>query len=170
MRGIDWETEELLGSVAGNRINDPGPNTDRCNYPHSVECCHFSSSSTSSSLPFSLFCLFPPVWWANQLREQWGSLRLTTSVDINCAFARCFGSGEQLLGDLVADVTEDSCNETLIPWQLLCIGPELSLPLSLSSSCVTLSTMTSFLHLSVSFTMMICCCPSVLLPHSVGVL
>lgn len=33
-----------------------------------------------------------------------------------------------------------------------------------------LSAMTSFLHLSISFTTMICGCPSVLLPHSVGVL
>lgn len=36
----------------------------------------------------------------------------------NCAFARCLGTGEQLLGNLVADFTEDGCNETSIPWQL----------------------------------------------------
>lgn len=47
------------------------------------------------------------------------AFKLTASVDINCEFARCFGTGEQLLGDLVADVTVDSCNETSIPWQLL---------------------------------------------------
>lgn len=114
-----------------------------------------------------LFCLSHPVWLADRLRSQW----LTASVDINCAFARCFGTGERLLGDMVADVTEDSCNETSIPWQ------QLSRPCTLTpSACLffilrlSFLPMTSFLHLSVSFTMMICICPSVPLPHSVGVL
>lgn len=43
----------------------------------------------------------------------------TAPAGINCALARCLGAGEQLLGDLVADVTENSCVETSIPWQLL---------------------------------------------------
>lgn len=74
MSGIDWGTEAPLGSVTGSGINDPGPNTnsgtDRCNYPHSVACCHLSSSSP---LPFSLFLLSHPVWLADQLQEGWGT-------------------------------------------------------------------------------------------------
>lgn len=75
--------------------------------------------SSSSSLLFSLLCLHHPCLTSRSAERAMRSRWLTTSVDINCAFARCFGSGKQLLGDLVADVTEDSCSETSIPWQLL---------------------------------------------------
>lgn len=123
-------------------------------------------SSASSFLCFVSSALYGEliIWEKNEC--QW----LTTSMDINCVFARCFGSREQLLGDLVADVTEESYNETLIPRQLLCVVLHSRSPHLFSSSFIALVTMTSFLHLSISFTTMICGCPSVLLPRSVGVL
>ena len=61
--------------------------------------------------------LFPPFFSVLSL-QHWLADQLTASVAINCTFARCFGTEEQLLGDLLADVTENSCIETLIPWQL----------------------------------------------------
>ena len=77
----------------------------------------------------------------------------TTSVDNNCAFARCFGTGEQLLGDLMADVTEDVCNEPSIPWQLHGPAPSVSVSFILRLSFVP---MTSFYHLSILFTDDLC--------------
>lgn len=60
---------------------------------------------------FFLFLCFALLsWWTNQL---------TMSLDLNCAFVRCLGAGEQLPKAFVADVTENSCIETLIPQQLL---------------------------------------------------
>lgn len=82
-----------------------------------------------SLLLHSLPLLFVPPTLSDE------AFKLTASVDINCEFARCFGTGEQLLGDLVADVTVDSCNETSIPWQLL------TRPCSLTFSAALLFTL-----------------------------
>lgn len=112
MSAVDGGAEALLSSVAGSEINDPEPNTnsgsDRCNHLHAVACSRYS---------FATFFFFHPLTVLSL--KAFLADQQTAPADINCALARCLGAGEQLLGDLVADVTENSCVETSIPWQLL---------------------------------------------------
>lgn len=122
--------------------------------------------SASSSVSFSVFCLSSLVWLADQLREEW----LTILVDINCAFARCFGTCERLLGDLWWHMSvKIVATRHWFPGNCL-HGPALSFPLCLSSLfCVSLSTHDLLsppqrlahhddLYLSICFTPTLCRC------------
>ena len=82
----------------------------------------FVSTPPPPSLPVFLFLphLLTSRSAERGTRNQW----LTASVDINCAFARCFGTGERLLGDLVADVNQW---DSTWPCSLACLCVSVSL-------------------------------------------
>lgn len=151
MSRVDWETNALLSSVIGSSINEHESNTnsgsDRCNYPHPVACCLF------------ILSLFFSLWFVRCSPTSW-------SADCNnCAFVKSFGTREQLLGDLVADVKENSYNNTLLPWQLF-MQSHCGFPLYMATHFLPV---TPFQHLNILFDDLYLSI-SVSLPHSVGVL